>query len=74
MSEEKMANVAKIIELVGQSKVGWEDAANNAVREASKTVTNITGVEIINCTGTVTGGKITNYKANVKVAFGVTDR
>ena len=74
MAEERMANVAKIIELVGRSKVGWEDATQNAVAEASKTVTNITGVEIINCTGTVRDGKITDYKANVKVAFGLTDR
>jgi dodecin len=74
MSEESMANVAKIIELVGRSKVGWEDATNNAVSEASKTVTNITGVEIINCTGTVRDGKVIDYKANVKVAFGLTDR
>jgi dodecin len=71
---ERMTNVAKVIELVGRSKVGWDDAANNAVVEASKTVTNITGVEVINCTGTVTDGKITDYKANVKVAFGLTDR
>jgi dodecin len=74
MTEERMASVAKIIELVGRSKVGWEDAAKNAVSEASKTVTNITGVEIINCTGMVTDGKIIDYKANVKVAFGLTDR
>ncbi len=74
MTEERMANVAKVIELVGRSKTGWEDAANNAVTEASKTVTNITGVEIISCTGSVVDGKITDYKANVKVAFGLTDR
>lgn len=74
MTEERMANVAKVIELVGRSKSGWEDAANNAVHEASKTVTNVTGVEIINCTGTVTDGKITVYKTNVKIAFGLTDR
>ncbi len=74
MTEERIANVAKVIELVGRSTVGWEDAANNAVIEASKTVTHITGVEIIHCTGTVKDGKITDYKANVKVAFGLTDR
>jgi dodecin len=74
MTEERMANVAKVIELVGRSKVGWEDAASNAVHEASKTVTNITGVEVINCTGTVAGGKISDYKATVKIAFGLTDR
>ena len=74
MTEERMANLAKVIELVGRSKVGWEDAASKAVLEASKTVTNITGVEIISCTGSVKDGKITDFKANVKIAFGLTDR
>jgi dodecin len=74
MTEDRMANVAKIIELVGRSKVGWEDAAVNAVHEASKTVTDITGVEITSYTGTVKDGKVVAFKATVKVAFGLTDR
>jgi len=34
-------SVAKVIELIGSSPKGWEDAAKNAVREAAKTVRNI---------------------------------
>jgi len=74
MIEEKKTNVAKVIELVGVSKVGWEDAVQNAVMDASKTLENITGVEVLSCTGTVEDEKITEYKANVKVAFGLTNR
>jgi dodecin len=59
--------------LIGRSKVGWEDTAKNAVSEAFTTVTDITGVDIINCTGIVRDGKVTDYKAKVKVAFGLTD-
>ena len=66
--------IAKIIELVGQSNVSWEDAVKNAVMDASKTVDNIRGVEVYNLTANIDNGKITDYKANVKLAFGVHDR
>jgi flavin-binding protein dodecin len=64
-------SIVKVIELVGESKSGWEDAVNNAVSDASKTVDNITGVEVYNMTANVDNGKISEYKVNVKVAFGV---
>ncbi len=67
-------SVAKVIELVGESNVGWEDAVRNAIKDASKTVDNITGVEVYNLTANVRDGQIMDYKANVKLAFGVMDR
>ena len=63
--------VAKVIELIGQSNESWDDAVKNAVYRAAKTVDNITGVEILNLTAAVSNGKIVGYKANVKLAFGV---
>ncbi len=66
--------VAKIVELVGQSDKSWEDAVKNAVSDASKTVQNIRGVEVYNLTANIDNGQIVDYKANVKIAFGVHDR
>jgi flavin-binding protein dodecin len=63
--------VTKVIELVGESKKSWEDAARNAVEEASRTIEGITGVEVYNWTANIVDGKVHEYKANVKVAFGV---
>jgi dodecin len=74
MHEEGMSSLAKVIELVGVSKKGWEDAALNAVKEASKTLDNITGVEVLSYNGIIKDGKVTDFKAVVKVAFGLTDR
>ncbi len=65
--------VVKVLELVGESQQSWQDAANQAVMEAAKTVNHITGVEVSNWTAHVDGGRISNYKANVRVAF-VVDR
>lgn len=67
-------SVVKVIELVGESRSGWEDAVKNALHDASKSVDNITGVEVYNMTANVDNGKISEYKVNVKVAFGVNDR
>ncbi len=63
-------SVVKVVELVGESDHSWEDAVQQAVQAASKTVRNIRGVEVLNWTGDVDdGGKITGYKADVQVAF-----
>ena len=64
-------DVAKVIEVVGSSSKSWTEAADKAVRTASKTVKNITGVQVLHMTGQVKGGKIATYKTTVKVAFGI---
>jgi len=63
--------VVKVIELVGQSAVSWEDAAKNAVAEAAKTIQGITGVDVVGQTAVVKDGAITEFRANVKIAFTV---
>ncbi|HHU62965.1 MAG TPA: dodecin domain-containing protein [Clostridiales bacterium] len=63
----------KILDLVGSSKNSWQEAVEEAVAEASKTIDNIVGVEVINNTANVKDGKIVEYKANVHVAFEVVD-
>lgn len=65
-------SVVKIIELVGQSDLSWEEAVKRAVKEAAKTIRNISGVRVLNCTGNVNNkGEIIEYKANVQIAFRV---
>ena len=66
-----MTTIAKVIELVGESRVSWDDAMRNAVKEASKTLDNLTGVEVVNFTAALEGGEVVEYKVNLKLAFGV---
>jgi len=68
-----MVHVAKIIEIIGSSDKGWEDAAQVAVDEAKKTIHGITGLEITDMTAKVdpNTGRITQYRAAVKIAFGI---
>ncbi|MEW5865272.1 MAG: dodecin family protein [Bacillota bacterium] len=63
--------VVKVVELMGESTTSWEDAVNQAVKAASQTIRNISGVEVMNMTASVDNGKITKYKADVHVAFAV---
>ena len=61
--------VIKIIEVVGVSEKGLQDAVENAVKEASKTVRNLKGVDVLSWTGKIDGDKVVEYRANVKISF-----
>ena len=61
--------VVKVIELVGTSKKSWQDAVEDAIREASESLRHITGVDVIKQTAHVENGKITEYRATLNVAF-----
>lgn len=61
--------VVKVMELVGDSTRSWDDAIRNAVREAARSVSNISGVEVLNMTANVKNGEIVEYKADVQVAY-----
>jgi len=63
--------VYKVVNLVGSSTVSWQDAVEECIKEASKTIRNITGVEVISQTAKVKENKIVEYKANVHIAFRV---
>ena len=69
MPETEKHSLAKVIELIGSSRISWEDAAHNAVKEASKTIRHIKGVYLKECTAKVENGRIVEYRANVKVTF-----
>lgn len=61
--------IIKVIELVGSSEKSWQEAVNNAVKRAAKTLRNIRGVDVVGYTGKVEGQKIVEYRANVKISF-----
>jgi hypothetical protein len=59
----------KLIELVGTSKESFEDAVNNAVKEAAKTLKNLRWLEVVEQRGHITDGKVSEYQVKVKVSF-----
>lgn len=62
--------VIKTIDLVGVSNESWEDAARQALAEASKTIRGITSMDLMEQTAIVAdGGHITEYHSHVQIHF-----
>ena len=64
-----MSKVLKVIEVLAQSKKSWEDAADNAIKEASKSVNNIKSINIVNMSAKVNKNKIVKYRINAQISF-----
>jgi len=69
MADETSGGVIKVVELVGSSPKSFSDAVRSAVATASKTIRNITGVDVLSSNASVENGEISLYKVQVKVAF-----
>ena len=61
----------KVIEIIGISSKSFDDAVQQALKKASKTVKGISGLEVSKHMASVTDDKITTYKVVVKFAFPV---
>ena len=66
-----MMSVYKFIELVGTSPDSWEKAAQAAVNVASQTLRDLRIAEITMLDLVIEEGKITQYRAKVKLSFKV---
>lgn len=63
--------VIKVIELLANSKKSWEDATNQAIKKASKSINNIRSANVGNMSVTVKNGKVDEYRVSLKVTFEV---
>jgi len=61
--------VAKVIEIMAESNESWEDAAQQALNEAAKTVDNIRSIYIKDQQAIVEGNQISKFRVNAKVTF-----
>ena len=62
-------SMLKVIEVLAELNQSWEDAAKQAIANASKTVRNIKSIWIENFEATVDGDKIMRYRINAKISF-----
>ena len=62
-------HIYKKIELVGSSTIGIEDAVNNAVSRAAKTVRNMRWFEVSEMRGHIADNKIDHWQVTVKIGF-----
>jgi flavin-binding protein dodecin len=66
-----MAEVAKVITIIGSSPESFAKAADAAVHEAAKTLRGITGADVISMSAVVENDRITEFRTTVNIAFGV---
>jgi flavin-binding protein dodecin len=66
-----MADVAKVVTVIGSSPESFAKAADVAVQEAAKTLRGITGADVISMSAEVSDGRITEFRTTVNIAFGV---
>jgi dodecin len=62
-------HIYKKIELVGSSPNGIEDAVNNAVSRAAKTIRNMRWFEVSEMRGHIEDNKVAHWQVTVKIGF-----
>jgi flavin-binding protein dodecin len=59
----------KKVELVGSSATSIEDAINNALAEASKTIKHLDWFEVTETRGHIENGRAAHFQVTLKVGF-----
>jgi dodecin len=62
-------SVYAVSELIGTSTESWEQAAAAAVEQAARTLRDLRVAEIVELDMTIEDGRVSTYRAKVKVSF-----
>jgi flavin-binding protein dodecin len=66
-------HVYKLLELAGSSTRSSDDAVQNAIAKASKTLRNMQWFQVTETRGHIADGKIAHWQVTVKVGFTLED-
>ena len=69
MPKRSLNSVYRITELVGTSKISWEDAARNAVETAGRSLRDLRIAEVTKTDMVVENGRVTAFRARVSLSF-----
>ena len=64
----------RLVEVVGSSPDGVDQAVKNAVEDAAKTLRNIHWFQVVETRGHVENGKVAHFQVTVKIGFTLDDR
>lgn len=67
------AHTYKVIELVGSSATGTDDAIQSAISKAALTVRHMDWFEVIETRGHIADGKVAHFQVKIKVGFRLLD-
>lgn len=63
----------KKIEIVGSSRNSIDEAINNAIGEASRTIRNMDWFEVVDTRGHIENGKVGHFQVTLKIGFRISD-
>ncbi len=63
------AHVYKLVEIVGSSTIGVDDAIRNAIETAGQTIRHMDWFETSEIRGHIADGKVAHYQVKLKVGF-----
>lgn len=66
-------HIYKKIELVGSSSKSIEDAVNNALAKAAKSLHNLRWFEVVETRGHIEGNKVGHWQVTIKIGFTLDD-
>ena len=66
-------SVAKVTEIIASSEKSFDDAISTGVKRACKTLKNVTSAWVQDQQVSVSKGKITEYRVNLKITFVLND-
>jgi flavin-binding protein dodecin len=61
--------VARVTKVTAASTEGFQQAAEEGLKRATKTLRGVTGFKVISLKGKVDNGKITEYRVTLEVTF-----
>ena len=61
--------VARVSKITASSSKGFQEAVQEGLKRATKTLRGVTGFEVLSLKGKIEKGKITEYRATMEVTF-----
>ncbi len=66
-------HIYKKIELTGSSTVSMQDAIENAISKASKTLHDLRWFEVVETRGNIENGKVAHWQVTIKIGCALTE-
>ena len=61
--------VARVTKITASSSKSFQDATQEGLERATKSLRGVTGFEVLSLKGKVENGKVTEYRATLEVTF-----
>lgn len=69
INKEEIMNSEKHIKVTGYSNISWKDAIVKTIDEASKTLSNLSNITVLEQRASISGNKIAEYMVDLDISF-----